>query len=490
MSRELDENTLESSDSESLDEDRPIAIIGGGLSGLATAVHLHFACPSRKLVLLESSNRLGGVIHTEYTDDFVLDHGADMFATQPPAAIELCRRLGVENRLILPEPNGRGAMIVHRGRLKPIPEGFVLMRPTRLLPMVTTGLLSLSGKLRLLKETLVPKRTSNQDESVADFVRRRLGREVLDRIVGPLVAGIYTADVERLSMQATMKPFVEMENKYGSLAKATFARMRSGEDSVERSSTGARYEQFRAFPKGMIELIQMLADALPVGTIRTDCGVTSIESLDGRWLLRDAKGGSGIYDDVVIATPPRIASRLLHAIAPAASAELASIESASTAIVVMGVHRSDIADKRAMFGFVVPPIENRKILAGSFASEKFAGRAPKDHLIVRVFIGGTLQSELLERSDEELVGIARQELSELIGLSGHPVITRVVRWNHAMPQYTVGHLDRVERIKASIASQSGIHLMSNALDGVGIAPVISAAEKLAAKIASQSVRRA
>lgn len=459
-----------------------VAIIGGGLSGLATAVHLHLKNPDRKLVLLESSNRVGGVIHTERIDDFVLDHGADMFALNPPAAIDLCRKLGAEERLILPNQTGHGAMIVHRGKLKPLPDGFVLMRATKMLPMLTTGLLSLRGKLRMAAEASVPKRTKLDDESVASFVRRRLGNEVLQRIVGPLVAGIYTADVETLSMNATMKAFVDMERQYGSLTRATLARRKSGQDSVERSSAGARYEQFRAFPGGMIELPQLLSESLPVGTVHLQCGVQSIQRLDDRWLVRDTQGGSGLYRNVVLATPSRISSQLLLNIAPAAAAELSSIKSSSTAIVAMAVRREDIAEKRRMFGFVVPPIEKRRILAASFASEKFAGRAPQDHVIVRVFIGGTLQPELLEHDDETLVDIARGELADLIGLGGIPVVTRVVRWNNAMPQYTLGHVERVQRIRESIATAPGIHLISNALDGVGIAPVIAAAQKLANQI--------
>ncbi|MFG0260898.1 MAG: protoporphyrinogen oxidase, partial [Novipirellula sp. JB048] len=381
-------------------------------------------------------------------------------------------------------------MVVHRGSLKPLPDGFVLMRATKLLPMLTTPLLSLKGKLRMLAEPSVLRRTSDEDESVASFVRRRLGNEVLQRIVGPLVAGIYTADVETLSMQATMKPFADMERQYGSLNRATLARRRSGEDSLERNSTGARYAQFRAFRGGMIELPKMLGDALPVNTIRLRCGAQSIERLGHQWLVRDTQGGSGLYSRVVLATPPRISARFLHSLAPAAAAELSTIQASSTAIVVLVVRRDDIADSRAMFGFVVPPIEKRQILAASFASEKFAGRAPHDHVIVRVFIGGTLQPELLERDDDALIGIAREELADLVGLRGTPVLNRVVRWNDAMPQYTVGHVERVARIRNSMATVPGLHLVSNALDGVGIAPIIAAAEKLATTIHAAEVASA
>ncbi len=352
-----------------------VAIIGGGLSGLSTAVHLHLADPSIEITLLEASPRVGGVIYTERSGEFLIDWGADMFATQPPGAINLLKKLGVEERLIFPQQPGRGARIVHQGRLIDLPDGFVLMRATKLWPVLTTPLLSLRGKLRLLWERWIAPSASDTDVSVADFVRRRLGEEALQNIVGPLVAGIYTADIEKLSMEATMGPLAKMVRQHGSLAKATIARRRSGEDRVERGSSGARYEQFRAFQGGMIELIDSLAQALPVGTVRTGAAVDALSRRGSRWEVR-VGGDPQSFDQVVIATPPAIASSLLAEISPAASQELAGIESASTAIVVLAVPRRNIAADVTTFGFVVPPKENRRILAASFASNKFAGRAP------------------------------------------------------------------------------------------------------------------
>ncbi len=468
---------------------RRIAIIGGGLSGLSTAVQLHLANPAANLTLYESSGRIGGVIDTETCGDFVIDCGADMFATKPAAALDLIRQLGVEDRLILPQVDGRGARIVHRGRLVDLPDGFVLMRATKRTPMLTTPLLSLTGKLRFFAERWIRPVTLDHetaDISVADFVRHRMGDEVLDRIVGPLVAGIYTADVEQLSMKATMEPLANMEQQYGSLAKATSARRRSGDDSVERGSSGARYEQFRAFKGGMIELIRSLSQSLPANTIRTDSTVDSLEheSLShtgSTWKLR-VQGEDESFDHVVIATPPSPASKLLLPIAPAAAQELAAIKSASTAIVVLAVRRSDVQQDIRTFGFVVPPREKRRILAASFASNKFAGRAPSDHVLIRVFIGGMLQAELLQLSDAQLVELAREELADLIGLGGEPTLSRVVRWMNAMPQYHVGHQQRVARIEREIDKLPSLSLINNALHGVGIAPVIQAAGRVATAI--------
>jgi protoporphyrinogen/coproporphyrinogen III oxidase len=461
---------------------RRVAVIGGGLSGLATAAKLRLADPSSELVLFESQARLGGVIYTEKVGDFLIDHGADMFATEPRGVLELCKQLGIADHIITPEESRRGATIVHRGKLVPVPEGFVLMRATQLAPMLKTPLLSLAGKLRFLAERWISQPAPDEDESVANFVRRRMGQEVLDHLVAPLVAGIYTADISKLSMQSTMGPLAKMVRDHGSLAKATRVRRRSGEDSVERISTGARYGQFRSFQSGMYQLIEGLAAVLPSQSIRLTTPVRSIVREQQHWQLHTADGAVEDFQHVVVATPPQIAGHLLKDIAPTAATTLAAVESASTAIVVLGVHRADIQSNIDTFGFVVPPIEKRKILAGSFASHKFAGRAPDGHVLIRCFMGGALQPELLELDDDQLVQIARAELAEIIGLTGEPLVAKVVRWNNAMPQYHVGHADRVRHIEASIAAVPNLSLVSNVLHGVGIAPVIQLADRIATDI--------
>ena len=464
-----------------------VAVIGGGLSGLATAAQLHLREPSLELSLYESSDRLGGVIQTEHTGGFLVDHGADMFAVQPSAALDLCQRLSLTDQLLEPESSRRGARIVRGGKLVRVPEGFVLARATRLWPMITTPLLSPIGKLRLLGEGLVRPRLTDEDESVAQFVRRRMGKEVLDRIVAPLAAGIYTSDVDRLSMRSTMSLIAKLETEYGSLTRATLARQRCGKDDVERSSTGARYGQFRAFRSGMAALIRGMSESLPDRTIRLNQPVRGLRCHDESAEVTTT-AGTEVFDHVVVATPPAPASVLLDSVAPEAAGRLRQIESASTAIVVLGVRREDVAGDIDAFGFVVPLGEGRRILAGSFASHKFAGRAPDGNVLIRVFIGGAMQSELLDRSDAELVEIAREELQELIGLTGRPVLERVVRWTDAMPQYHVGHAEKVATIETEIDKIKPLSLVSNALHGVGIAPVIQSAGRVADRIATSLAR--
>ena len=461
------------------DDFKRVAIIGGGLSGLATAAQLRIADPRIQLTLLESSDRVGGVIHSERVGDFLIDHGADMFASNPGGALELCKKLGVEDQLIQPQHAGRGAYLLRQGSLVPIPDGFVLMRATKLWPMMTTSLLSPTGKWRVLTERFRRSDVST-DQSVADFVRGRMGTEVLDRIVGPLVAGIYTADIEKLSIHATMGPLVEMVRQHGSFAKASAARRKSNQDISERGSSGARYNQFRSFPGGMVELINAIAGSLPAGVVRTNTPVSSISSDDGRWRIDTLPDET--FDYIVVATPAKVASRLIAGHAQVAADNLAAIQSSSVAIVCLGVRKSDIQRPVTTFGFVVPQKEKRRILAASFSSAKFAGRAPDDHLLVRVFIGGDCQAELLDHDDDQLLQIARDELASLIGLTGSPVVQRVVRWNESMPQYHVGHLDRVKAIDEAIGRVDGLSLISNSLRGVGIAPIITEAKRLAESI--------
>ncbi len=462
-----------------------VVVVGAGLSGLSAAFYLRRMIPGARVSVVEASSKIGGVIQTETLDGFLVEHGADMFATEPGDALQLCRDLGVEEQLLIPKESGRGAMIVRRGRLLAVPEGFVLMRATRVWPMLTTPLLSVAAKLRLGWERFVPRRDSDADESVADFTRRRLGKEVLQRIVQPLVGGIYTADPERLSMLATMRQFVTMEREHGSLSVATRARRQAGTDSRERSSSGARYSQFRGFPGGMKQWFETLAAALPPDSLHTKTKVESLQWVNGRWQLRTS--GDVRIDDadaVVLATPARVAAKLCRPFAESSAALLSGMEAASSAILVLGVRDEDIARCPNTFGFVVPASEGHSILACSFASHKFPGRAPEGHTLLRVFMGGAMQPELCGLADEDLRRLAERDLKQLIGWNGRAVIERVVRWNQAMPQYHVGHLDRVAEIEAGLAEFPTLALAGNSLHGVGIAPVVRTAKRSAEKVAA------
>ncbi|WP_149497672.1 protoporphyrinogen oxidase [Roseiconus lacunae] len=483
-----------------------IAIIGGGLSGLTTAFYLRQQNPDCIVELFEASSRLGGVIGTEtvQTDAgrFVIDLGADMFATDPSAAMQLCVDLGIQDQLLIPDAKRAGAMVVHRGRVVPIPEGFVLMRATKPWQILTTPILSPTAKLRFLTERFQSPQAelaadSNHDLSVGDFVRHRLGQETLDRLVEPLVAGIYTADIEKLSLKATMAPIVSMVQKHGSLAKATLSRRRENVDSTERNSAGARYQRFRGLPNGMGQLIGTLAERIGSEVIQLNADVNRLR-FDGRqWsvAVNRSHGAEQVFDQVVIATPAAIAAKLfdsidltrpgsvdaanINAACQTAARGMASIESASAAIVVLCLAKSQVRRLPDKFGIVVPSAEQRHALAISFASHKYPSRCPQDHVIARVFFGGALQATDLERSDDDLIELAKRELGELIGLEGVPTIAKVVRWNNAMPQYHVGHLNRADQIESAVEQIPNLQLATNALRGVGIAPLIARAKAIA-----------
>lgn len=471
-----------------------VAVVGAGLSGLTAAYYLRRQLPQAQVTILEAGDHYGGVIHTEYRDNWLIEHGADCFSVNPPDALQLCEDLGLADQLIEPLEKGRRAMISRGSTLMNVPEGFVLMRPTKLWEVMKSPLLSWRGKLRLAAERFVRQRQSTEDESLASFVRRRLGNEVHDRLVQPLVAGIYTADAEKLSMEATMPQFVAMERQHGSLIGATSHSRGSAADSLEKESSGARYGQFRVFPEGMSRLFTSIIDTFPPGTIRYQTAIqslslkpqsTEVESTEqhDRWELKTTSGQQLGFDGVLLALPGPILQDLLRPLSMRASDLLAKVEYASSAIVLLGVPKNQIARLPEAFGFVCPAIDRRPILAASFASHKFPGRAPQDHVLIRVFIGGALAPEMLQRSDDELTKIACGEMRELIGMQGSPTWTAVQRWMRAMPQYHVGHRERAQQIESAVSELPRLEIAGNALHGVGIAPVVGTAKRAAERLA-------
>ncbi len=459
-----------------------IAIVGGGISGLAAAHRLVELVPHVRLSLFEASNRLGGVLETIERDGFLIERSADNFLTAPPAAFELCRRLGIESELVPTDESRRRAFVVRNGKLIPIPEGFYLMSPRKLLPVLRSPLLSIRGKLRLLVEPFIPRGPialrnleSQPDESVASFARRRLGREVFERFIQPLVAGIYTADPEKLSMAAAMPQFVEFERTYSSLLRATLRRR-----SNDSSTSGARYGLFLAPKHGLQSLVTKLAERLPSETVHLNTEASRVDQQNRKWRLDTDP--SLEFDALIIALPAHAAAKVIAASNSYLAAELASIEYAGCAVVSLGYHRSQIGHSLGGFGFVVPQTENRNIIAGSFASLKYPGRASDEDVLIRVFIGGALQPELLDGPDAELRRIALDELGDLMQITGSPVLTDIARWPRSMPQYHVGHLARVARIEQLAAAYPTLALAGNAYRGVGIPQCIASGEAAAERV--------
>jgi protoporphyrinogen/coproporphyrinogen III oxidase len=463
-----------------------VVVIGAGLTGLTAAYRLCSSTKARprpiEVMLLESRERVGGAIWTERVDDFILEGGADSFITNKPEALELCHELGLSGQLIGTDHRNRRSFVLRKGRLLPVPDGFVLMAPRRVTPLLTSSILSWRGKCRVLLEVMIPRRRDEVDESLASFVRRRLGREAFERLVQPLVAGIYTADPNDLSLRATLPQFVEMEARYGGLIRGAWAQGKLGES--ERSASGARYGLFASLADGMDTLPRTLAASLPPGVLRKESPVRRVSRAGAGWDVELLDGSTISARAVILAVEARAAARLIDGEDPELAVLLRSIQYASSAIVQVGYRREQVAHPLDGFGAVIPAIERRDLLAVSFTSVKFPSRSPEGTALFRCFYGGATRPDLFERDDDELSSLARRELGELLGASGVPLISKVDRHPLAMPQYTLGHIERVAKIRKREALLRGLTLAGNAFEGVGIPDCIRSGTRAAEQILS------
>ncbi len=474
-------------------------IIGGGITGLAAAHRiLERAAESRigvELTLLEASGRLGGIVQTHERDGFLLESGPDSFISEKPATLELATRLGLDAHLIETNESCRRSFIVRQGRLLRVPEGFHLLAPSRWWPFLKSDIFSWSGKARMALDLLLPRRHangSNADESLAEFVRRRLGSEALERMAQPMVGGIYTADPEQLSLRATMPRFLEMEREHGSLIRALRKQNKRAIDKRDSNTSGARYSLFLSFDRGMQVLTDKLEQTiagfngggLGQTSIRVNTRVESITpapSVSGGasspgWLVKTAAGETFVADAVCLALPAHVSSRLLGELDPQLAAELAAISYASSATINLAYQRADIPHPLDGFGFVVPFIERRSLIACTFSSVKFAGRAPQGQALLRAFVGGALQPEIFDLSEAELLERVRADLRDLLGIERAPLFAEVAKWARSMPQYHVGHAERAKRIAERVAALPGLFLAGNAYSGPGISDCIRSGE--------------
>jgi oxygen-dependent protoporphyrinogen oxidase len=464
-----------------------IVVIGGGLSGLAAAHRVVETGEPVDVTLLEARPRLGGTVGTEEAGGFLVEQGADSFVTDKPWALALAERLGLGPRLVATDDRFRRVYVVRRGRLHPLPEGWLLIGPTRLGPVWRSPLLSWPGKARLALDLVRPARRSREDESVAAFVARRLGPEALERIVQPLAGGIYTADPRALSLQATLPRFATLEREHGSVIRGL---RRTAAAREVRGASGARFGLFASLAGGLGELAAALVSRLPAGVVRTSCPAAGLERDDdgGRWRVRLASGESlGALAVILAGEAPRMGP-LVRPHDPTLAEGLEAIRYASSAAVTLGYRRTAVAHPLDAFGVIVPRLEGRSALAITFSSVKYPGRAPAGSVLLRVFLGGALDEAVLSRDDPALLALARREVEELLGATGPPVLARVVRYPRAMPQYEVGHLDRVAGLEARAARLGGLVLAGAAFRGVGLADCVRSGEA-AAEAALQACRR-
>ena len=451
-----------------------VAIVGGGIAGLATAYEL--SRRGVRFVVLERASRAGGVILSEAVDGFTIDGGPDALLIQKPEAIALCREIGLGDRLVSTK-RPRIAYIQRGGRLHALPAASVLGIPTRIGPFATTTLFSWAGKLRMGAELFVPARRDDADESIGAFMTRRFGREAATYLAEPLLAGIHAGDVDRLSVQALFPRLVAAERAHGSLIRA-FRRPIHHQPSAT-SDDGA----FKSLPGGLSEMVNALVEALGVGHVRTGTGVDAITG-NGPFLVRTSKGESIEARAVVLATPAYATSGLVRDRDEELSRLAGEIPYASAATVALAFRRDQIRDPLSGSGFVVPRVEHTGILAASWLSSKWPNRAPEDRVLLRTFIGGARDPHALGQSDAELVRTSLAALRPLLGIERDPLLTRVYRWERGNAQHDVGHLGRMAAIDRALERHPGLFLTGSGFRGVGIPDCVADGRKTGAAVAA------
>ena len=463
-----------------------IVIVGGGISGLATAFYLQqYADAAINVTLIESSPRLGGKILSAHQGGFTIECGPDSFIAQKPAAVTLCHDLGLADQVI-GSSVGKPTYIWNRGELHPIPEGMMLMAPTMMLPFLRSRLISWRGKLRMGMELLIPRREDFGDESLASFTRRRLGAEALEKIAAPLMAGIFAADPEKLGLESTFPVFLQMEKQHGSLLRGILKRnLAKARDPLPSGPKPKPSPMFMTLKGGLQQLVDALADRLKQQNILLHRKVVSVNRVLDRYRIDLSDGDRLWADEIVFATPAEVTANLVRGMDPVLASKLRSIHYVSTATVSLAFKRSDLKTPLHGTGFLVPHNANRRITACTWSSQKFSHRAPEDCELIRVFIGGARAEFLAEQDEAALIQIAREELCVIMGIDAEPVVAKAYRWSKANPQYDVGHSIRIAEIEDIAAWHPGLHLAGAAYHGAGIPDCISSGLKTARKIANR-----
>ena len=471
---------------------RRVAIIGGGISGLSVAWYLEKQAAQHgvdlEYTLLEKGARWGGKILTEQVEDsdepFVVEAGPDSFLTQKPWALQLARELGLEPHLLGTNDHKRSTYVLNHGRPVLLPDGVLLIVPTKFMPFVLSPLISPWGKLRMGMDLFIPARKDDEDETLAQFIKRRLGAEALDKIAEPLLSGIYNADADWQSIMATFPRFRNIEKEHGSLIRGMLASRRSRGNAP---APGKKTSAFMSFYNGTQELIDALAPRLK-GDLRLKTGVTRIERQpDGRYTLYLDDGGQWQADAVVLATPAYVSADLVRDLAPEAAATLESIRYVSTGTISLAFRESDLPRPLHGFGLVIPSSEKRPINAITISSTKFDHRAPQGSVLMRVFFGGSRSADSMKLDDDELLRTVRGELRSILGIEAAPRFHRIYRWWKANPQYDVGHLTRVESIEAALPP--GLYVTGSAYRGVGMPDCVHQSQQTAEKLISEQLEQ-
>ena len=470
-----------------------IAIIGGGIAGLSTAYYLQEQVEGQNLPvrysLLEAEPRLGGKLLTEQIDGYTIEAGPDSFITQKPGALNLVADLGLDDQLVVSQDQNKGVYVYQGGRLKSLPDGVMLIVPTKIMPFALSPLFSPLGKLRMGFDLVLPARKDDGDETLADFIRRRLGSEALDRLAEPLMSGIHNAEAEHQSIMATFPRFRAIEKKHGSLIRGMLAGMRNRPRPAPAHNANGNKARprsiFMSMQKGISELADGVADRL-TGDIRVNTPVSSITRTDDGYRLELPNGESMTVDQVVLATPSFIAADLLADTEPQLAEGLRGIRYVDTGTVSLAYRIQDFPIRLKGFGYVIARSDGRRINAVTWSSNKWPGRAPEGRVLMRVFFGGSRNPDVFHLNDDVLLDLVKRELNTTMGLEAEPILSRIYRWPQASPQYDVGHLDRLADLES--LCPAGLYLTGSAYQGVGIPDCIAQGEKTAQQLIASLIQ--
>ncbi|HJN01560.1 MAG TPA: protoporphyrinogen oxidase [Nitrospinota bacterium] len=460
---------------------KKIAIIGAGIAGLSAAYVLEKEAAdngiSIEIDLIEKQSRIGGNILTERKDDFIVEGGPDCVFSEKPASLKLCEKLGLEKELLKTREEKKGTYVYWNNKLHDLPEGVILMIPTMIMPILLSSLISFPGKMRMALEPFIPKRSNLAEESLSHFVTRRLGKELLDKIAEPLVAGIHAGNPKSMSITASFPRFVELEQKYGSLIRGMLSR-RKEMVSMMKGRT-PKYTMFMTLKKGLQELTDNIQNTLIFTTKLTDKEVIAVIKKNSGYEASLKAGDIKFYDSVIIATPSYITSSLLRGVDSDLADKLMEIPYVSTATVSLAYSVADVNHIKNGFGFIVPGISNRKIMAATYTSNKFSYRAPEGSMLLRCFVGGAQNEDLVFLDNKEMIQMVKTELKDIVNIKAKPIFIKIYRWEKAMPQYVVGHIDRIKKIEELSAKHPGLYLTGSAYNGIGISDCITTSHKVA-----------
>jgi oxygen-dependent protoporphyrinogen oxidase len=460
-----------------------VAIVGGGISGLAAA----YACEEKRhsgtpveYVVFESGSRLGGVLVTDRVDGCLVEAGPDSFLTEKPWAADLCRKIGLDDQLIGSNDSERKTYVVVKGKLVVMPDGLMFMVPTRIMPTVFSPLFSFGTKLRVAAEWFQPPRRASEDEAVAEMVKRHYGAAMVDLLADPLLSGVYGGEASKLSVRAVLPRFADMEEKHGSLGRAMLATRRK---TATAAKSPAR-PLFSSLKDGMQQMVDALVARLDAKSLKPSTPVDAVTRQNHGWTV-SAGDKTEHFDAVIVATPAQAAAALLKSADEDLFRDLGEIHYSSSVTVTLAYDEKVRASLPPGFGFLVPRSEGHRMLAATFVHNKFPHRAPPSRALVRCFLGGTRDEPILQSSEQEILRIVRDELKTILGLVAEPSFVRVYKWKSAMAQYSVGHLERLQRIEARRLKLPGLALAGNGYNGIGVPDCVRSGTEAAGKILTE-----